>query len=111
MSSQVFSREYLQSIPEQRRQAHINAIINSHSQRILNVAGEGNTSYTYVPDNRIDRQFRQTHGNLQTVVATEELIAAFQQKFPGCKVSYEENWVNTTPATKVLTTGIVIDWS
>jgi len=106
MSSQVLSREYLQSIPAQRRQAHINTIIHSHIQQIQNVAAEGKTSYTYFPNNR-----REYHLGYQQAVTTEELIAAFQQKFPGCKVSYEEKWVNTTPATKVLTTGIVIDWS
>jgi hypothetical protein len=41
----------------------------------------------------------------------EELIAAIEKKYPDCKVTYEENWVDTNINNRTLKKGIMIDWS
>jgi hypothetical protein len=106
-SVQVFSREYLQGLPEQRKQDQIDNIVQSFRQEIINVAAAGKTSYMYVrPDSR---KVAHCHPPLP-VLTNEDLIAGFQTRFPGCKVSYEESWVKTATDTQVLKSGIVIDW-
>ena len=45
------------------------------------------------------------------VLTDAEIIAGFFERFPGCKVYYEEVWVESGTDTKTLKKGIVIDWS
>ena len=107
-SVQVFSREYLQGLPEERKQQQIDSIINTFRGDLLNAAATGKTSYMYVrPDSRkVAHCFPPP-----PVLTNEDLVAGFQTRFPGCKVSYEESWVKTATDTQVLKSGIVIDWS
>jgi hypothetical protein len=108
MNSQVYSRDYLQSMPEQRKQQVIDGIVNQFCGSLMNAAAEGKTSYMYVrPTN---------NGPIscwppQPVVTDAELIAGFITRFPGCKIYYEETWVESGPTTRNLKKGIVIDWS
>jgi hypothetical protein len=106
--NQVFSREYLQSIPEWRKQQHIDNIVQSIQNEIFNAAASGKTSYMAVkPDTR---GMAQSHPSYP-VLTTEDLIAGFQTRFPGCKISYEETWTQTNSTTRTLKSGIMIDWS
>ncbi len=41
----------------------------------------------------------------------EEFLEILQQKFPGCKVSYEEMWVSIAIDKQELKRGILVDWS
>jgi hypothetical protein len=108
MSVQVYSREYLQSIPEQRKQQQIDIIVGRFHGDLLNAAATGKTSYMYVsPDTR---GLVGCHPP-QPVLTDAELVAGFFTRFPGCKVYYEESWVETQPNTRNLKKGIVIDWS
>jgi hypothetical protein len=108
MSLQVFSREYLQSIPEKRKQEQIDNIIQGFKVDILNAAAMGGTSYRYVKSERGRVHSRHPPPPQLT---NEELIAGFQERFPGCKVFYEESWVASSATTQTLVKGIVIDWS
>jgi hypothetical protein len=47
MSSQIYSREYLQGIPEQRKQAIIDQFTASFRGELFNAAALGKTSYMY----------------------------------------------------------------
>jgi hypothetical protein len=47
----------------------------------------------------------------EPVITNEDYISAFKQRFPGCKITYEEKWVDASSNTKHLTKGILIDWS
>lgn len=111
MASQTFSREFLQGLPEQRRQEakkqQIDTIIRGFVGELQHAAANGKTSYMYNLNNR--RSMMMT--GEQIVAANEDLIIAFQNKFPGCNVSYQETWVDTSANTRVLTKGILIDWS
>jgi hypothetical protein len=100
MTLQTYSREYLQSIPQQRKQDEIDRIVNKFKTQIFTAAAAGFTSYRYVRDAR------------PVVVLTDaEIIAGFFERFPGCKVYYEDVWVESGKDTKTLKKGIVIDWS
>jgi disulfide oxidoreductase YuzD len=46
-----------------------------------------------------------------STITTDDLIAAFQRKFPDCDVSYQEIWVEVDATNRVLKKGIVVDWS
>lgn len=105
MSSQIFSRSFLQGIPEQRKQKQIDEIIQEFLYNLLNAAAEGKTSYMYelIPEN--------AHGRNPPVITNDDLVSAFQKKFPECEVSYQETWVDINSTNRVLEMGIMIDWS
>ena len=42
---------------------------------------------------------------------SDELLAGLREKFPGCTVSVQEDWVETRQGVKELKKGIMIDWS
>ena len=108
MSSPPLSRSYLQGIPEQRKQERIDYIIRGFMNELLNVAAAGKTSYMYSLDNR------HAVGQCNPpppVITNDDLVSAFQKKFPECDVSYQETWVDVNPHNRVLKKGIVIVWS
>lgn len=100
-----FSRSVLQAIPEQRKQQRIDGIIQEVSPDLLNAAAEGKTSYTY---DLIQHNHRR---NQLPVITKDDLISAFQKKFPECNVSYQETWLDINSTNRVLKKGIMIDWS
>jgi len=102
----VYSREYLRSIPEERKQQQIDQTINSFQYEVVNIAATGKTSYMF--DMTRVSQYRNSQSPKFT---DEELVAAIQKRFPDCAVKYEEQWVETGRDTRVRKAGIVIDWS
>ena len=48
---------------------------------------------------------------VQAETPSEELLAGLREKFPGCTVSVQEDWVETRQGVKELKKGIMIDWS
>ena len=106
-SAPPLSRSYLQGIPEQRKQQRIDEFIQGFINELLKVAEAGKTSYMFSLDLR-----HGDHGWPQPpVITNDELVSAFQKKFPECDVSYQEKWVDVTPHNMILKKGIVIDWS
>ena len=104
----MFSREYLQSVPEQRKQEQIDGIVSQFSNYLINAAAQGKTSYMYVrPTNSGSAGCWPPPPSLTDA----ELIAGFFTRFPGCKIYNEEEWVENGPTTRILKKGIVIDWS
>ena len=123
MSLQTYSREYLQSIPEERKQKMIDTIVSGFIHILKEAAGTGFTSYRcnlLVDEKGCLRNLLNPHQNRilvgshhppPPVLTNDDLIAGFQDRFPGCKVFYEEVWVATGPSTQNLKKSIVIDWS
>ena len=109
MSSQIFSRSFLQGIPEQRKQQEIDRIIQGFIHNLLNAAAEGKTSYMYDPNDPNNRRPLGLHQ--LPVITNDDLVSAFQKKFPECEVSYQETWVDINSTNRVLKKGIMIDWS
>ena len=107
MSSQIFNRSFLQVLPEQRKQQHIERIIAGFINNLHSVAAVGKTSYMYIPDERSLLNERQGF----PVMTNEDVISAFQKKFPECEVSYQETWVDINSNNRVLKKGFIIDWS
>ena len=109
MSSQTYSREYLQAVPQQRKKQAMDSIVQMIINDIHTAAAVGGTSYRYVRDDRANHYV--AGGHPVTVLTDAEIIAGFFARFPGCKVYYEEAWVEAGRDTKTLKKGIVIDWS
>jgi hypothetical protein len=106
----IFSRAYLQSIPEQRKQQAFSQIINQFHSSLVNIASTGKTSY--MVDESIWNILLRQHINQPIPAFTnEEIIAAIEKNYPDCKVTYEENWVDTRINNRTLKKGIMIDWS
>lgn len=105
MSSPPLSRSYLQGIPEQRKQERIDYIIRGFMNELHNAAAAGKTSYMYSL-NAVGQC-----NPPPPVITNDDLVSAFQKKFPDCDVSYQETWVDVNPHNRVLKKGIVIDWS
>ena len=57
------------------------------------------------------RKARAPQAEVQTETPSEELLAGLREKFPGCTISLQEDWVETRQGVKELKKGIMIDWS
>lgn len=107
MSFNTFSRAFLQAAPERTKQAYIeHNIIRSFIQDLERAANAGKTQYIYTQNPRLVYTTPPP-----STITNDDLIAAFQRKFPDCDVSYQETWVDVDAVNKVLKKGIVIDWS
>jgi hypothetical protein len=113
---QTFTRETLQGRQEeirkaaertklwQRRQA-IESYVNQVERAVLDEAAAGKSFYLY--EVRI----------LPHDCTNDDILQGFQQKFPECTVTLAEEWVDIPtrqsgqPPTRVLKSGIKIDWS
>ena len=113
MSSQTFSRSFLQGMPEQRKQQNIDKLIEQFVQDLQRAAASGKTSYMYSTARveSYNSAIMRPNGQEEPVITNDDLISAFQRKFPDCRISYEETWVERDSNTKYLTKGIIIDWS
>lgn len=67
---------------------------------IHTAAAVGGTSYRYIRE-----QFSVPE------LTDAEIVAGFFTRFPGCKIYYEDVWVDVGSDMKKRKKGIVIDWS
>lgn len=117
---QTYSREFLQSLPDKKKQQEIDMMINTFKQFLQQAAENGQTSYFFdmtnmrkvTPDPTL-KHVVQTKAaiNSQTTMANEEIVTRFQAVFTDCSVRYGEEWVESNASTKVLKRGITIDWA
>ena len=119
---QTYSREFLQGLPDKKKQEEIDAMIRGFWQFLHQAAENGHTSYFFdmtnmrrvTPDPTqkyvIQAQTRSAMYS-QTTMTNEEIVTRFQLKFPDCSVRYGEEWIESNASTKVLKRGITIDWS
>lgn len=108
MNSEIFSRSFLQGLPDQRKQRNIDQIIHNFIRHLKDAAESGKTSYMYIPGNILGQLGQQQSGIL---MSNDDLVLGFQKRFPDCNVSYKETWIDVKSDNKVLRKGIVIDWS
>ena len=112
----TFSRTALQGRAEEMRKAaeatrllqvrqSVEHYVNQTEMAILAEAATGKSSYLH--------ELR----NLPHNCTNGELLRGFQEKFPNCTVTLAEDWVDVPnrhpgqPLTRVLKSGIKIDWS
>jgi len=105
MKNQVYSREYLRSVPDEKKQQMFDQIINNFQYDVINVAATGKTSFM------IDITRIRQNTNCSTIHTDDELVVAIQKRYPDCAVKFDEQWVETGRDTRVRKAGIVIDWS
>jgi len=105
---QIFSRAYLQGIPELRKQQHIDELIDQHISMIQTKAANGKTSYMYRP---YEGKMMVQQIPPLAVFTNDDLVQAFKLRFPDCEISYQETWVDVHTNQKILKKGILIDWS
>ena len=111
MDSTTYSRSYLQGIPEKQKQETIHRLINSQFHRALvNNAAAGKTSYM------VEESVWNTHNSginhpRNPKFTRDEFITAIETRYPDCKVSYQETWVDVGINNRTFKKGIVIDWS
>ena len=98
MSLQTYSREYLQAMPQQKKEKLIDRIIQGFLHEIQTAAELGITSYRYIRSYPLD-------------LSDADIVAGFFTRFPGCKVYYEDILVEKGGHTHILKNTIVIDWS
>jgi hypothetical protein len=104
---ETFSREYLQSLPELRRQReikqHLDNIVNGIASQVYTTAESGKTSYLYpIQRGGVPNFFKVNHPT------NEQILQAIQEKFPDCDVEYIE--IKLTNG-KIAEAGYKIDWS
>ena len=96
----IFSRAYLQGIPEERKQALFTSIIKSFHDSLVINAASGKDHYVLMGSTI--EAFRNRTDSWTNAVSTSftnlELIARIEKKYPGCTVYEAEK-------------NIVIDWS
>jgi hypothetical protein len=116
---QTYSREFLQSLPDKKKQQEIDVMINTFKQFLQQAAENGQTSYFFdmtnmrkvTPDPTLKHMRANVAIHSQTSMTNEEIVMRFQTAFPDCSVRYGEEWMESNASTKVLKRGITIDWS
>ena len=87
--------------------------IEQYVQHIVGAARQSNTNYL------IDMTSQHQKNHIvhyqiepwQVPPTIEEIRETLLEKFPGCKITYEEKWVSTGPTKQELKKGLVVDWS
>ena len=106
---QTFDRAYLQNLSGLLRRQQIEQWINNQLHHsIAAAAADGKTSYLV---NGMPQIHTGKVGNPRLSFTSEELVEVLQKKYPGCDITYKEEWVEPNASTRVLQKGIVIDWS
>ena len=87
--------------------------VEQYVQQILGAARLGNTSYMISENSNQGRAMAHSCKiePWQVPPTQEEIREALLEKFPDCKITYEEKWVSTGPTQQELKKGLVVDWS
>ena len=116
----VYSRSYLQGMPEERKKQLIDKMIQEFIHELIALSARGETSYRFpivyqtplLHQTGMKPQIINTsHGNIPANISIDELVARFQSKFPECQISYDESWIDQSATRRYLSKAIIIDWS
>jgi hypothetical protein len=86
-------------------------MISLFIDEIKNIAGYGTTQYLFDFSNARFDPYESGPNTILCFKSLEEMIPFFQEKFPCCVVRIHEEWIHSTPTTRSLKRGILIDWS
>lgn len=102
---QTVSRSELQAIPIKRRLEAIQKYVDNFIYNsVYEASALGKTSYLHpMPKPQTQPHVYQLTSN--------DLVEGCTAKFPGCKVSFSEEWVDVRPGVREHRSGILIDWS
>jgi hypothetical protein len=123
---QTFTRAKLQGHAEETRKANeaaklqrlrekVNMLVDSITGQVLDAAANEKTSFLYEPQ---PHHYNVNDGRGVVVLQNDDMLRGFQEKFPDCTVTLAEEWVDQIGRgnlrgvqTRVLKSGIKIDWS
>jgi hypothetical protein len=112
------SREELLELPLKLKLSMLQQIAENQSGAIRGVARTGQTSYVWeMDDAKFPQYLMQMNYRECPPITLSEVVDALRARFPGCKVERVEEWVDVPsrnvgqPPTRVLKSGIKIDWS
>lgn len=120
MSSETFSRAYLQAMPyilqKQVKDQFMIKVFETFIKQLQNAAAAGKTSYIY--DMSRHQKFGQPYRKLITgsgllqpsFLTDDDMLKEFEKKFPDCKVSFYDGIVDSHKEHAQMR-GIIIDWS
>ncbi len=109
----VFTREYLQDLPEKCRRDAIRQAMATLQTQVVNAATEGKTCC--IVD--ISHFIRLRNSNLSGIhpkpyiPTIEDLVEGLDETFPDSKVEYVEKWEDIRPGVREQKKGILVDWS
>lgn len=127
MQTTTYTRKKLQGLAEEKRirdeaqalaqkQATMRHYVQQITPSVVRAAEESKTSYLYTlphPPNRCSGIL-----GIGSHPTTEDLVEALREAFPGCTVEAVEEWVDHVGRgnlrgvhTRILTSGIKIDWA
>jgi hypothetical protein len=111
---QKYSREQLVNLPIKIRKDFVRQNVDQYINNVVNDAACGKTS-SLITIRNIEHYGRQTcpfiHNTQQAMPSNEELIEALQERFPDCKIYYDEKWVSSGPDKQELKKGITVEWA
>ena len=107
----VYSRSYLQGIPEERKKQVIDQMIQGFIHELIALSARGETSYRFPVVYQTPQLMNTSHGNIPAHISIDEIVARFQIKFPECNISYDESWIDQSATRRYLSKAIIIDWS
>ncbi len=108
MINQFYTREYLQGIPEKRKQEHVRLTLQASIQGIMNAAANGKTTYC-IDIHTVQREMPGIVG--MGKITMDDYITVLKIIFPDSQIEYREHWVELSATSKILQKGIVVDWS
>ena len=109
----TYSRAYLRGIPEQLRrqekQQAIQQLYKSVIQYVAHAASAGKTSQLIGEKTYSSLYYQMMQRGAP--LTDEEILAALNEKFPDCVISFQEAWADTPLGQRALQKCILIDWS
>jgi hypothetical protein len=115
---QTTSREKLLALPLEQKIGRLRSIADEQGHIIARSAQLGKTNYLWEMDEpKFAQYLTQTHRAEGLPITLDEVMEALRARFPGCKVERLEDWVDVPnrqmgqPPTRVLKSGIKIDWA
>jgi|688.fasta_scaffold1201772_2 hypothetical protein len=104
----TLSRAQLQDLPAKRRRQAIVTYCDALYQPVYQAATLGKTSYLHVltPAMAVAGT-KPTH----YIPTPEDILEGLTLKFPDCKISLFDDWVDVRPGVREQRSGILVDWS
>lgn len=103
----TLSRAQLQDAPDKRRRQAIVNYCDQLYQPVLEAANLGKTSYLHTPLKGTTAGC-YPHSYIPT---PEDIMEGLNLKFPDCKITLFDDWVDVRPGVRERRTGYLIDWS
>jgi hypothetical protein len=110
-------REELLAKPMKQKIARLQTIADGQAHAVNTSAYNGQSYLWEMDEPKLAQYLQQTNNHGGLAITLEEVMEALRARFPGCKVDRSEEWTDVPnrhsgqPPTRVLKSGIKIDWS